>query len=123
MILCFLIIYIIGIRFGYIELAIRKYPFGFICYLTAISGTIIVFKISKIIEDISKVITNVLCWYGKNSMYILCAHFWEIQIIQYNSIGITEKWKLIIVKLIIVTLITFIYTKVAQIIKNKKGEK
>ena len=118
--LCIVVLYIVGAMFGYIELAIRKYPFGLICYITAISGTIIVFKISKIIEEISKIMTKILCWYGKNSMYILCAHFLEMGIIPYNSIGITEKWKLIIVKLIIVTLITYGYTSLVKIIKRRK---
>lgn len=118
--LCILVLYIVGAKFGYIELAIRKYPFGLICYITAISGTIIVFKISKIIESVSKTITKILCWYGKNSMYILCTHFLEMGIIQYNNIGITKKWELIIVKLIIVTLITYVYTSLVKIIKRRK---
>ena len=118
--LCILVLYIVGAKFGYIELAIRKYPFGLICYITAISGTIIVFKISKIIESVSKTITKILCWYGKNSMYILCTHFLEMGILQYNNIGITKKWELIIVKLIIVTLITYVYTSLVKIIKRRK---
>ena len=118
--LCILGLYIVGAKFGYIELAIRKYPFGLICYITAISGTIIVFKISKIIESVSKTITKILCWYGKNSMYILCTHFLEIGVIQYNNIGLTKKWELIVIKLIIVTLITYVYTSLVKIIKRRK---
>lgn len=120
LLLCILILYIVGIQFGYVELAIRKYPFGLVCYITAISGTIIVFKLSKIIESLSKTMTRILCWYGKNSMYILCAHFIEMNILQYKNNGIAEKLETIIIKLIVVTLITYIYTCVVEIRKRRK---
>lgn len=117
--ICIIILYIVGIKFGYIELAIRSYPYGLICYITAVCGTIIVFQISKIIEKFSKYIKRVLCWYGKNSMYILCVHCLEWNIIQYTYFGINTKPQLIIAKLLIVTLITSIYLFIINKLKVK----
>ena len=117
---CIILTYVIGIKFGNIELAIRSYPYGFICYITAISGTIIVFKISKMIEEISKYLSKLLCWFGKNSMYVLCFHYLEMNVITYSYFGITSKWQLAVAKLIIITVLTFILIKIIKIIRDKK---
>lgn len=118
--ICVILLYSIGLKFGFIELAGRSYPYGFISYITAISGTIIVFKISRVIEKISKCLSRVLCWFGRNSMFVLCFHYLEIKIIKYSDFGITSKWKLAVAKLIIITVLTFILTKIIKIIKGKK---
>lgn len=117
--ICIVLLYAIGLKFGFIELAIRSYPHGFICYVTAISGTIIVFKISQIIEKFSKYITKVLSWFGRNSMYVLCFHYLEMNVIKYSYFGITSKWQLAITKVIIIT----IFTKMIEIIKERKNAK
>ena len=117
---CIILTYVIGIKFGNIELAIRLYPYGFISYITAISGTIIVFKIAKIIESMSKNLSKILGWFGKNSMYILCFHYLEMKVIKYSHFGITSKWQLAITKIIIITIFTFILTNLIKIFKEKK---
>lgn len=118
--ICIILMYFIGLKFGFIELAIRSYPHGLICYITAISGTIIVFKTSKMIEEISKYLSKLLCWFGKNSMYVLCFHYLEMNVIKYSYFGITSKWQLAVAKLIIITIFTFILTKIIKIIRDKK---
>ncbi len=112
------LLWIIGLKLGPIELAIRSYPYGFICYITAICGTIICFFIANIIEKYLKYTTNILKWFGKNSIYILCFHHLESVIIAYSKFGITQKWQIFIVKLIIVTICTIILTKFVDYIKK-----
>ena len=104
--LCIILLYIIGIQFGHIELAIRSYPYSFLCFITAFCGTLILFQISKVLEKFTKYMKKLLCWYGKNSMYILCAHYLENSIIKYPTFGIHTKIELIITKLCLITIIT-----------------
>lgn len=103
------------LKLGNIELAIRKYPYGMICYITAFCGTIIIFSISQMIEILSKKLTKILSWYGQNSMYILCVHYLENKVIEYANLGINTQVTLIIAKILIITIITKIYL----IIKHK----
>ncbi len=81
-----LLIWMLGIKFGCIELAVRKYPGGLFSFITAICGTIIVLKISMIIEQKTKFITKILAWFGKNSMYILLIHRIEMSLINYDKL-------------------------------------
>ena len=118
---CILLVYYFGLKFGYIELAIRQYPYGIIAYITAISGTLIVLELSKIIENILKYFPNVLAWFGKNSMYVLCFHYLESNIINYTKLGITNKYLNFGSKLIIITILTFILTKIIKVLKQKKN--
>ena len=71
------IIWIIGIRYSSIELAIRSYPRADLSIITAICGTIVIFKISKIINLKFKKISKILQWYGRNSMIVLGIHHLE----------------------------------------------
>lgn len=79
-----LIIWILGIKHSWIELAIRRYPHGLMCLITAVSGSIIVLKISKIIEEKFKNCSKMLAFCGKNSLYILFGHRIESCFIKYN---------------------------------------
>ncbi len=89
----FLIIltYIVGMLFDHIEIANRTYPEGFTCYVTAVCGSLIVLKISKLIEIFSKILTKILKWYGKNSIYVLCLHYMEYRLIDYSKLGLTRR--------------------------------
>ena len=86
LILFALILWCIGAQYSNIELAVRKY--SIIGYILAICGTIIVIKISKIIESFPLYIPGILKWYGRNSMLIICFHHLELNIIPYYLLGI-----------------------------------
>lgn len=86
LLLVILIIWLIGIKFSWIELAVRRYPDGLFCYIIGICGTIVVLKISKIIEQKSLFLTNILSWYGRNSMYILLIHHVERELVNYKDL-------------------------------------
>lgn len=86
LLLIILLIWMLGIKFGCIELAVRKYPGGLFSFITAICGTIIVLKISMIIEQKTKLMTKILAWFGKNSMYILLIHRMEMSLVNYNKL-------------------------------------
>lgn len=79
-----LIIWIIGIKYSWIELAIRRYPHGCFSLITATAGSIIILKISKIIEEKFKRCSKVLSFCGENSLYILFGHRIESCFINYN---------------------------------------
>lgn len=115
-----ILLYCIGIKFGFIELAMRSYPNGLIAYMTAICGTLIVFEIAKIIEKLLNDTTKVLSWFGRNSMYILCLHHFERVIIRYEEIGITEKYLIFIMKMLIVTFLTFILVQIRKNVMERR---
>ena len=82
--LILLIIWIIGFNNNYIELAIRKYTNGFWSYFSALSGSLIIIKISMIMNNRLKIMANFFKWCGKNSLYILFGHYFEIELLKYN---------------------------------------
>lgn len=73
-----------GIRFNWIEIALRRYPNGLWSYITAICGSIIILKLSNIIEKKIKRMPQFLAWCGKNSLYILIAHYIGTSLFAYN---------------------------------------
>lgn len=79
-------IWILGIYYNPIEIAIRSYPNGLWSYITAISGAIIILKISMFIESKFVFLTRILSWCGKNSLYILFGHHIEWSVIKYDII-------------------------------------
>ena len=81
-----LIIWMIGIKFNWIELAIRRYPNGAFSILTAICGIIVILRLSQLIEKYLKQFGNILAWYGKNSMFILLLHQVESTFVKYGQI-------------------------------------
>lgn len=135
-ILVMLIIWIIGIKFSRIELAVRAYPKADLSIITAICGTIVVFKISEIIRLKFKVISRVLQWYGRNSMIILSIHHLEYSYLYglYSKIskiilnGHLDRLIVSAIKILIATwgllFFTFlkeIFTYIKNIINPKKN--
>lgn len=115
-----LLIWIIGIRYSSIEIAIRSYPHGLWSFITAISGSIIILKISQLVEKI-KYISNILIWCGKNSLYILFGHYIEKNIIVYNlSINNISLLKAILISIKSLFSIFFavIYLYVIKLLKH-----
>lgn len=126
------LVWVLGIKFGSVELAVRNYPDGLFSFIVAICGTIITLKISMIIEHRTKIISKGLAWFGRNSMYILLIHYMERTLILYNNIfsNIANKktlYKLIkiIIKMGIVTIGTIIINYISKFIirMTKKDEK
>ncbi len=111
------LIYEICLFFGQIELATRSYPYGFICYITAMCGTIIIFGLSNLLEKTTNYISRILQWYGKNSLYILLFHHLET-IVPYSNLGIIKIWQLVIIKLLLITFVSFIWLKFISMVKN-----
>ena len=121
------IIWLIGIKFSWIELAVRRYPDGLFCYIIGICGTIVVLKISKIIEQKSIFLTNILSWYGRNSMYILLIHHVERELVNYENLyknflnkKTLLKFMIIFLKMTLCSIGTLIIIKVKKFILNIK---
>lgn len=57
-------------------------------------------------------------WYGRNSIYIICFHYFERMIIQYNKIGIHTTCQLFIAKIVIITFLTYLLINITKLIKN-----
>jgi fucose 4-O-acetylase-like acetyltransferase len=90
--LLLLVIWVVGIKYAPIELAIRSYPCGFWCIIVAIAGSITVLKISMLIEKYLKYSAKVLAWAGKNSLYILYGHYVEeVLLISPNYPAVSMK--------------------------------
>ena len=80
-------------EFSCIELAIRRYPYGFTVFISAISGVIFVLAFSFHFWKKFKAVSNLLMWIGKNSFYVLLGHHIESCLINYGIIAVIEKSK------------------------------
>ena len=123
MMILLLILWIIGIICNPIEIAMRSYPNGLWSFISAISGSLVVFKLSSLIEKYLKNTSKILGWCGKYSLYILLINYIESKFIKYNfylyNPSVT-KISIILIRWIIVLLCTFIVVKIIDIIHNKK---
>lgn len=132
--LIMLFIWILSIKFGSIEIAIRSYPNSLFCFISAIAGSLIVMKISMIINDKIKLLSKILKWFGRNSVYILAFHTAESALIDYsfinNFISNASIYKLLVsvIKMCIITCFTQIYillkdkiNKLLYYIRKKKS--
>ncbi len=118
-----IVLYCICLQFGYTELAERLYSGELICYITAICGTLIVFKISKIIEKMPKFIPDTLQWFGKNSMYVLCIHFLEGKLMPYKAIfHMNKNLTLLIIKILFISMSTFLLVNIKNIMSKLKNK-
>lgn len=111
------IIWFIALSYHNIELAVRSYSVT--AYIAAIVGTIVVFKMSKIVHKFFQYLSEILMWYGKNSLYIICGHYIELKLIQYENFPINNGGELFVVKILIITLITYISTNIIKLLKSK----
>ena len=122
------IIWILGIKFGSIEIAVRRYPNGLYSFLSAICGSIIIIKLSLIIEQKTQILSKVLSWYGKNSIYILLFHHIEFATIDYKIIlkyiNVKMIYKAIVsaLKIGFTTIGTILLNIVKKYILRKKQE-
>ena len=119
-IILFVIAWIIGLKFGNIEIAIRSYPNIITTYITAISGAIVIFYLSSLIEKYFHIFSKVLTWYGRNSMYILCMHRLESGLIDYKNLS---KGMIFVCKMTIVTIGTVVINLIKGIYKKKEVKK
>lgn len=79
-----LLLWIFGIKNSCIEIAVRYYPNGLSCFVTAICGTLVIFKLSLLLDQYVKKFSKALAWCGKNSLYILIGHYLESSFVNYN---------------------------------------
>ena len=117
-----LVIWIAGINYNSIEIAMRIYPGGLWSYIVAISGVLIVFKISMFIEKHFKNISSLLAWFGKNSLYILIGHYIDRRLIKYNiSIDNKTLFKLVMssIRIVVSTVIGWILVKINTVTYKK----
>lgn len=63
----------------YLELAVRRYNFFPISYLTAIAGTMCLSEFCIILEQHFDIILKPFTYLGRNSLYVLCVHILDGQ--------------------------------------------
>ena len=95
-----------------VELACRQY--SIVGYIIAISATILILKLSKLIEKYLKKIANILSWYGKNTIYIVCLHYLESTLIPYGIFRINNEILIFGIKMIIITSLTYIIKSIIK---------
>ena len=75
-----------------------------------------------------KLIKNVICFYGKNSLEVLCLHLLEMNFVPYNKIPVLENeiiYFIIIyvIKIILITICILILNKIKEeLTKNKEAK-
>ncbi len=110
-----------------LELAVRKYPLGILCFICAFAGSLVVMVASKSIEKIP-VFSSIWAWMGKNSMIILAVYCLAIRFFRWNEwvyqpIGIQPGWKLsFVIHIIMTILITWLFLYLKKHIRELVGK-
>ena len=116
-----LVLWIIGIKYCCIEIAVRFYPYWICSFITAISGSLIIFKLSFWMEKNMKKISKAIAWCGKYSFYILIIHYLEIAFINYNFYVYNSAVTIllmILIKCFISIICTFLITLIIDLAKK-----
>lgn len=88
----FTIIFVVSIfleqgKFNIANLSIEA---GIIGIISSFSNSFLIIVVSSVIKDHTSNFKNILIWLGRNSLYILCVHIWQLDLVP-NPIGIFEK--------------------------------
>ncbi len=113
-----LLIYIVGLQFGSMEMAICVYP-NYLCFINSICGSLLVLKICYYINKYYSCISKILQWYGKNSIIILCTHLLEKRLIDYSLLGIDNGYIVCSIEVIVITIMVFSICKITNFISRK----
>jgi fucose 4-O-acetylase-like acetyltransferase len=98
------LIWVLGICFSNLEIAVRIYSNTYISFIAAVCGAILLLCICREIE-VRGGRTRCLCWYGRNSILILCIHHLEWWLVDYTQYSISQScFKLILTKIILITI-------------------
>ena len=100
--LFFVIIWIIGLKTGGIELAVRKYPYYPLCLLTSIAGSMLVFYLAGTLNRI-KICYDILAFFGKYSLAVLIIHLLEMRFVNWDVFlpGVIW-WKMYVLRLTLI---------------------
>lgn len=115
-ILLFLIIWLLGVRFLDLEFAHRQY--SIFSFITSFAGSILALKISTIIDKYFKFIKKFLIWCGRNTIPILIFHYFEYKIFEYTGSDILVIFQ----KIIFVIIMTFILNTLISLAKKIKNK-
>lgn len=81
-----IIIWLIGCRFSYLELAARRYDFWLCGLLGAFAGSYIMFWISRCIETRLTFAIKPLAWMGECSMLLFCIHAFDAYLAPWQTL-------------------------------------
>ncbi len=112
---------------AWIELAVRRYSYTVLCFICAISGSIVIIVASKGIKRIP-LLSAFLAWAGKNSIVILAVHCLELRFLKwdkwiYTPLDISLPWFLeFLVHCLFILAVTYAFVNIKKAIAylNKK---
>ncbi|MBR3258336.1 MAG: acyltransferase [Eggerthellaceae bacterium] len=114
-------LFAVGVHLGTIELSVRHYPGALGCMATAVAGCMLVFWISALLERFSGVVGRGLAWCGKNSLYLLMAHFVEMNLVPYASLGVTSPALLIVCRFAVIAVLMMAFVLVRRALAKRKA--
>jgi len=117
-----LFVLIFAISDHYLELAMRRYPLYPLCYVMAVSGCLTVFIVMIKLEKI-KVITAVLSWFGKNSIYMFIVHAFDMLWLDLLKRISDDPPVLSVIRTAVDVIVLIVYVKVIKMIKSDKKVK
>lgn len=79
-------LWLIALQFSYLEFAARRYYMWPFALLGAVSGSYIVFWISRFTEGYLKFLAKPLVWMGVNSMLLFCIHAFDMYFAPWQSL-------------------------------------
>lgn len=116
-------IWLFGVYQGIVlELATRNYSGDLTCILIALAGSVVFCMLAYYLDKIPMV-KAVLSWAGQKTIIIMCIHQLEWIFIKYENYGLQQGYKLFLVKITIIFVITiaidFFYNTMRGIIDNE----
>lgn len=101
----------------FIEMALRHYPYGFVCILEAICGTLIVCHISQWLASTKLFNFFVIC--GRHTLALLCIHHLDCYWVFWG--GYIHSWPIaVILRLIIDLLILYCWITLVRVLRKVK---
>ena len=95
------VLWCVSVQFSSLEMSARDYTMFPLALVAAAAASVIVIKMSQIVEVLPKYLGKVgqlvkqyLTFMGKSSMLIFCIHYLEYPLINWNALPVFEGWPL-----------------------------
>lgn len=99
-----------------LDMSLRGYPCYPICFLTGISGTMVILEFSFLVCSGLKVLSKSIIYLGKNSLYFLCIHTLDIVMMEW---WFSEDSFILGLKRILLDILVFVLVMgIRKIVKN-----
>ncbi len=95
----------------------RKYPMGVLSVLLGVFGSCFVILVSKVLEKVKY--TKILEFIGKNSVYLLCIHYLDTNLVFTNIYQSETLIYMIIKRIILDVIVLYLFINIRDVVKKQ----